>query len=85
MKAQQMSDQISGAAASVAEPVYAMAAKAAPPVAVVSAHAYGLTLPELVQILTAIYVGLMIAHKLWHMWKELRTGKPMPESEGELP
>lgn len=63
----------------------AMAAKAAPPVAVASASAYGITLPELVQLATLIYVGLMIVHKCWHMWKEWKTGKPEPEIDGELP
>lgn len=81
MKVQDMNEPLT----SVAEPVSAMAAKAAPPVAVVGAHAAGLTLPEVVQVLTGIYVGLMIVHKLWHMLKEWRTGKAMPESEGELP
>jgi hypothetical protein len=69
----------------VAEPASAMAAKVAPPIVVVGAHAAGITLPEAIQIATFIYLGLMIIHKLWHMWKELRTGKPMPESEGEIP
>lgn len=85
MKVQNMSEPIADAAASVTEPVSAMAAKAAPPVAVVGAHVAGITLPELVQAATLVYVSLMIIHKLWHMWKEWRTGKPMPVSEGELP
>lgn len=80
-----MSEPISGAAAGVAEPVSLIAAKAAPPVVVVGAHAAGITLPEVVQILTAIYVGLMIIHKLWHMRVEWKTGKPQSETEGELP
>lgn len=71
--------------ASVAESASAMAAKAAPPVAVVGAHAAGITVPEAIQIATLVYVVLMIVHKVWHMWKEWRTGKVMPESEGELP
>lgn len=81
MKVQDMNEPLT----SVAEPVSAMAAKAAPPVAVVGAHAAGLTLPDVVQILTGIYVALMIAHKAWHWWREVRTGKLVPESEGELP
>lgn len=71
--------------ATVAEPVSAMAAKAAPPVAVISAHAAGVTVPEAIQIATLVYLILMIAHKAWHWWRELRTGRVMPESEGELP
>jgi hypothetical protein len=85
MKVKPMNEPIAGAAASVAEPVSAMAAKAAPPIAVVGAHAAGITLPDAIQILTFFYLGLMTIHKLWHMWKELRTGVPAPESEGELP
>lgn len=85
MKVHNMNEPIAGAAASVAEPVTAIATKVAPPVAVVSAHAAGITLPEAVQILTGIYVGLMIVHKLWHMWVEWKTGKVQPESEGPLP
>lgn len=80
-----MNEPIAGAAASMAEPASAIAVKAAPPVAVVGAHAAGLTLPDVVQILTGIYVALMVIHKCWHMWKEWRTGKVMPVSEGELP
>lgn len=62
----------------------AMVAKAAPPVAVVSASAAGITLPELVQFTTLIYVALMIIHKCWHMWKEWRTGKTEPEIDERL-
>lgn len=81
MKAQNMHEPLT----SVAEPVSAMAAKAMPPAVVVGAHAAGITVPEAIQIATLIYVILMIVHKCWHMWKEWRTGKVMPESEGELP
>lgn len=70
---------------SVTESVSAMAAKAAPPVVVVGAHAAGITVPEAIQIATLVYVILMIVHKCWHMWKEWRTGRVTPESEGELP
>lgn len=81
MKVQNMNEPLSD----VAEPIATMAVKAAPPVAVVSAHAAGITVPEAIQYVTLLYVSLLTLHKLWHMWKELRTGKPMPESEGELP
>lgn len=63
----------------------AMLAKTAPPIAVVGAEYIGITLPELVHLATLFYVGLMIVHKCWHMWKEWKTGKITPESEGELP
>lgn len=68
-----------------AETITAMTAKAAPPVAVAGASAIGITLPEAVQIAALCYTVLMIVHKLWHMWKEFRTGQPQRESEGELP
>jgi hypothetical protein len=68
-----------------AESITTMAAKAAPPVAVASAQAVGITLPEAVQLAALFYTILMIVHKLWHMWKEWRTGKAMPVSDGELP
>lgn len=68
-----------------AESASTMAAKAAPPVVVTGAQAVGITVPEAIQVLTLLYVALMVIHKAWHMWKELRTGKVMPESDGELP
>jgi len=63
----------------------AMAVKMAPPVAVVTAAKAGITLPELVQLATLVYVLLMIVHKCWHMWKEWKTGKVEPDVDGELP
>lgn len=70
---------------SATESISTMAAKAAPPVVVASAQFVGITVPEAIQDLTLLYVALMVIHKLWHMWKEWRTGKVMPVSEGELP
>jgi hypothetical protein len=67
------------------ESAAAIAAKLSPPTAIAIAPAMGITVPEAIQIATLLYVILMIVHKLWHMWKELRTGVPTPESEGELP
>jgi len=61
-----------------------MAAKAATPVAVAAANHFGMSLPDVIQWGTAIYIGLMVIHKLWHMWMEFRTGKRAPESEGDL-
>lgn len=48
----------------------AMVAKAAPPLAVVGANIAGWSVPEWVQLLTLIYVILMVAHKLWTMGVE---------------
>lgn len=67
------------------ESAAAMLAKVSPPAAVGIAPAIGITVPEAIQIATLIYVILMVVHKCWHMWKEWRTGRVMPESEGELP
>jgi hypothetical protein len=66
------------------ESAAAMAAKLSPPAAVGIAPIMGITLPELVQIAALVYTILMIVHKVWHMWKEWRTGRAMPESEGEM-
>ncbi len=59
-------------------------AKVSAPAAVAAANLAGVTVPDVIQWGTAIYVVLMIIHKLWHMWKEFKTGKVTPESEGEL-
>ena len=47
-----------------------MAAKIAPPIAVVGAQIAGWDVPAMVQWLTLIYVALMIIHKLWRMGME---------------
>ena len=47
-----------------------MAAKIAPPIAVVGAQIAGWDVPDMVQWLTLIYVVLMIVHKLWRMGLE---------------
>ena len=47
-----------------------MAAKIAPPIAVVGAQIAGWDVPAMVQWLTLIYVALMIIHKLWRMGLE---------------
>jgi hypothetical protein len=56
-----------------AETGAAMAAKAAPPVAVAGANFLGLPVPDIVQYVTLAYVALMLLHKLWQigwgMWK----------------
>lgn len=47
-----------------------MAAKAAPPVAVIGAQFMGFQVPDLVQWITLAYVVLMFSHKAWHMGLE---------------
>lgn len=50
-----------------------MAAKAAPPLAVVGANVAGWSVPDIVQYITLAYVVLMLLHKMWQvgwgMWK----------------
>jgi hypothetical protein len=48
----------------------AMAAKAAPPIAVVGANIAGFHVPDLVQWITLAYVFLMLIHKMWQMGRE---------------
>lgn len=45
----------------------AMAAKAAPPIAVVGANVAGWNVPDLVQWVTLGYVSLMLVHQAWKM------------------
>lgn len=47
-----------------------MAAKAAPPIAVVGANIAGWNVPDLVQWVTLAYVFLMLVHKIWQMGLE---------------
>jgi hypothetical protein len=44
-----------------------MAAKAAPPLAVVGANIAGWSVPDVVQYITLAYVSLMLLHKMWKM------------------
>ena len=53
-----------------AETANAMAAKAAPPLAVVGAQVAGWSVPDIVQWVTLAYVALMVLHKLWVMGLE---------------
>lgn len=63
------------------EPVSAMIAKASPPVAVVTAHLAQITIPEIINYATLLYLCLMISHKAWRMWREYRTGKVVPDGD----
>ncbi len=56
-----------------------MIAKAAPPVAVVGLQLAGYPIEYWIQGVTLIYLILMLSHKLWHMYKEWKTGKDEPE------
>lgn len=50
-------------------------AASTPPVAVATANLFGLSLPDIVQLATLVYLSLLILHKLAQMVKEWRTGK----------
>ena len=50
-------------------------AASTPPVAVVTANFFGLSLPDVVQLATLMYLSLLILHKLAQMIKEWKTGK----------
>lgn len=53
-----------------------MATKATPPIAVSVANTFsGMTLPEVVNWATLVYLLLLISHKGWAMHKEWKTGK----------
>lgn len=53
-----------------------MTAKASPAIAVAAVNQLPtITLPDIVNWATLMYLGLMISHKLWRMYKEYRTGK----------
>ncbi len=47
-----------------------MVAKAAPPIAVIGAQFAGFDIPNAIQVLTLIYVVLMLVHKIWQMGRE---------------
>lgn len=60
-----------------------MVTKVTPPVAVVAGNIAGLSLPELVQWATLLYLALMISHKVWRMYKEWKSGKGALDESGE--
>lgn len=62
------------------ETASAMVAKAAPPAAVAFANSFShMTLPDIVQWFTLLYLCLMISHKSWRMYKEWKTGKEVKD------
>lgn len=48
-------------------------AASTPPVAVATANLFGWSLPDLVQLTTLAYLGLLILHKIMRMVKEWRS------------
>lgn len=59
--------------------VTAMAAKVAPPASVIGATWLGYTVPEWIQVVTLVYVILLVLHKLFEMvrdgWKWYKKGE----------
>lgn len=64
-----------GMSQQTAETGAAMAAKAAPPVAVSAAGIAGMPIAEWVQWATLIYLAVMIGHKCWSWHREWRKGR----------
>jgi len=53
-----------------------MALKSSPPVAVAAVNAFSdVSLPHIVNVLTALYLLLMIAHKAWTMFREYKAAE----------
>lgn len=63
-----------------AETAVSVAAKSSPPLAVAAGNFAGMSLPDLVQYATLLYLAMLIAHKGWRMYKEYKTGKGGDES-----
>lgn len=64
------------------ETAASMMAKATPPIAVIAANQMPLlSLPDIVNYCTLLYLALMISHKAWRMYREWRTGKAVKDDE----
>lgn len=60
-----------------------MATKVTPPIAVAATNLFsGMTVPDIVNYLTLVYLLLMISNKAWHMFKEWKAGKD-PDASSE--
>lgn len=55
------------------------ATKAAPPAVVAGLNWYGITLPELVQLVTLVWLLVLIVDKVWSLYREWK--KVMAEDE----
>lgn len=56
-----------------AETTAAIASKAAPPVTVSIATLAGIQVSEILLWATLVYTLLMIGHKMWHIYKDIRA------------
>lgn len=56
-----------------AETGAAIVTKAAPPISVSVATVAGVHVSDILVWATLIYTVIMIGHKLWQIWKEIRT------------
>jgi hypothetical protein len=57
------------------------AVKASPPIAVIGATAYGMTLQDWVFVLTLLYLGVQIGWLLWKWYRALSTKGWTPKDE----
>ena len=57
------------------ESISTMTAKAAPPLTVVGANLAGIPIADWVQIVTLIYVIVMLGHKIWSWHREWRDSR----------
>jgi hypothetical protein len=52
-----------------------MATRVTPPLAVAATNMFSnITVPEIVNVLTALYLLLMITHKAWTMYRDYKRG-----------
>lgn len=56
-----------------------MTAKAAPPLTVLGAKLSGMPVATWIEWMTFVYLGLMIGHKGWQIYKEYRDGRKSKE------
>jgi hypothetical protein len=57
------------------ESISELLTKAAPPVTVTSLNLYGVTLPDIVQIVTLVYLVVLVADKLYAMYQKYKEDK----------
>lgn len=63
-------------------------ARAGPPAAVAAANAAGIDVPMLINLLTLAYLSVLLAHKLWTIFKDWREGRMriiLPAPSGAQP
>lgn len=63
-----------------ADTAVSAAAKLSPPTAVLGAHVMGMSVADWIQWLTLLYLLLLVSHKMWQMWGDIKEKwfKPKP-------